>query len=87
MKQLVLLLKHLFDCSQRYSILANDSSDQKKAKYMNKNVVAEISHGRYKNDLLKNKSLRHSINRIQSRNHKIETYEIIKTKIQTKIML
>ena len=60
---------------------------RKKAKYVNKNVVAEISHGQYKNALLKNKSLRHSIDRIQSRNHKIETYEIIKTKILTKIML
>ena len=46
---------------------------------MNKKVIAEISHGEYKNDLFKIKSLRHSRNRIQSKNHKTETYEIKQT--------
>ena len=43
---------------------------------MNKNIVATISHNEYKNVSLNNKCLRHSMDRIQSKNHKIETYEI-----------
>ena len=48
----------------------------KKAKYMNRNAVATISHNEYKDVLLNNKCLRHSINRIQSNDHRIRTYEI-----------
>ena len=50
----------------------------KKAKGGNKNVVATISHNEYKDVLLKNNCLRHSINRIQSKDHRIGTYEINK---------
>ena len=56
-----------------YSYLVNYSSEHKKAKGVNKNVVATISHV-----LLNNKCLKHSMNRIQSKNHKIRTYEINK---------
>ena len=45
---------------------------------MNKNVVATISHNEYKDVLLNNKCLRHSMNRMQSKNHRIGTYEISK---------
>ena len=45
---------------------------------MNRNVVATISHNEYKGVLLNNKSLKHSINRIQSKNHRIGTHEINK---------
>ena len=55
-----------------------DNSEHKKAKSMNKNVVATICHNEYKHVLLKNKSLRHSVNRIRSKNHRIGTYEINK---------
>ena len=61
-----------------YSFLADDSSEHRKAKGVNKNVVATISHDEYKDFLLNNKCLRHSINRIQSKNHKTGTYEIDK---------
>ena len=37
-----------------------------------------ISHNEYKDVLLNKKCLRHSVNRIQSKDHKIETYEIDK---------
>ena len=45
---------------------------------MNKNVVATISHNEYKDVLLNNKCIRHSMNRIQSKDHRIGTYEINK---------
>ena len=61
-----------------YSILVDDSNEHKKAKGVNKNVVATISHNEYKDVLLNNKCLRHSINRIQTKNHRIETNEINK---------
>ena len=44
---------------------------------MKRNVVAAISHNEYKDVLLNNKCIRQSINRIQSENHRIETYELI----------
>ena len=36
-----------------------------------KHVVSKIRHNEYNNVLLNNKFLRHSTNRIQSKNHKI----------------
>ena len=44
---------------------------------MNKSVIAKITHSECKDVLLK-KYLRHSMNRIQSKNQKIGTYEINK---------
>ena len=43
---------------------------------MNRNVVATVSHNEYKDFLLNKKCLRHSINRIQRKDHRIRTYEI-----------
>ena len=42
-----------------------------------KNVVATISQNEYKDVLLNNKCKRHSMNRIQSKDHSIGTYDII----------
>ena len=53
-----------------YSFLV-DKNEHKKAKGLNKNVVATISHNEYEDVLLKNKCLRHSMNRIQSKDHSI----------------
>ena len=61
-----------------YSYLVDDNSEHKKAKGINKNVLATISHNEYKDFLLNKKCLRHSMNRIQSKDHKIGTYEINK---------
>ena len=61
-----------------YSYLVNDNSEHKKAKGVNRNIVATISHNEYEDALLNKKCLGHSMNRIQSRDHKIGTYEINK---------
>ena len=45
---------------------------------MNRNVVATISHNEYIDVLLNKKCLRHSMNRIQSKDHRTETYKINK---------
>ena len=45
---------------------------------MNRNVVATISHNEYIDVLLNKKCLRHSMNRIQSKDHSTETYKINK---------
>ena len=60
---------------QMYSYLVNDNSEDKKAKAVNKNVVAKISHSEYKDVLLNKNCLRHSMNRIESKDHRIGTYE------------
>ena len=61
-----------------YSFLVDDNSEHKKAKGVNKNVAAAISHNEYEDILLNNKCLRHSMNRIQSKDHRLGTYEINK---------
>ena len=58
-----------------YSFLVVDDS---KAKGVNENVVQTISHNKYKNFLLNKNCLRHLMNRIQSKNYRIGTYEINK---------
>ena len=50
----------------------------KTAKCVNKNVVEIISRSEDKDALLNKKCLRHSMNRIQSKDHRIGTYEITK---------
>ena len=63
--------------AKMYSFLVQNS-EQKKAKDVNKNVVATTGHNEYKDVLLNNKCIRHSINRIQSKDHRKGTYEISK---------
>ena len=46
-----------------YSFLVVNNSEHKKAIGVNRNVVATISHNEYKDVLLNNKCLRHSMNR------------------------
>ena len=47
-------------------------------KHITKHVVATISHNKYKSVLLNKKCLRHSINRIKSKDHRIVAYKINK---------
>ena len=61
-----------------YLFLVDNSSEHKKAKIVNKNVVATISHNKYKDALLSQKCLRHLMNRIQSNNHRIEFMKSLK---------
>ena len=48
-----------------YSFLIDDSSEHKKAKSVNKRVAATISHNEYRDVLLNDNCLRHSMNKIQ----------------------
>ena len=59
------------------SFLADDNSEHKKAKVVNRNVVT-IGNNEYKDVLLKNKCIRHWMNTIQAKDHRIATYEISK---------
>ena len=61
-----------------YSYLVDDNSEHEKAKGINQNVLATISHNEYKDLLLNKKCLRHSMNKIQSEDHRIGTHKINK---------
>ena len=43
---------------------------------MNKNVAEKVTRSEYEDILLNKKCLRHSMNRIQGKNHRIGGYEI-----------
>ena len=58
--------------AKTYSLLV-DNSEHKKAKGVNNNAVATIRHNEDKDVLLNNKYIRHSMNRIESKDHIIET--------------
>ena len=64
-----------------YSFLVDDYSECRNAKDVNKNVVVTIGHNEYKDVLLNNKCLRHSVNGIQRKDHRIGTYEISKNSL------
>ena len=59
-----------------YSSLVDNNEHKKKG--VNRNGIATISHNEYKDVLLNNKGIRHSMNRIQGKDHRIRTYEINK---------
>ena len=61
-----------------YPYMVDDNSETKKTMGVNKNVDATISHNEYKDVMLNKKCLRHSMNRIQSKDHRIGTFEINK---------
>ena len=56
--------------------MVDDNSEHKKEKCVNRNVVTTIVITNIKNVLLNKKCLRHMMNRIQSKEHTIGTYEI-----------
>ena len=56
-----------------YFFLVDDSSEHKKANGVNKNAVATISHNEYNDVFLNNKCFKHSMNIIQSKDHRIGT--------------
>ena len=70
-------MKNLLDWSQK-NLFLEDNSQYKKAKGVNRNNVATVSHNEYKDALWNNKCIRHSMNRIQSKDHRIGTYKINK---------
>ena len=48
---------------------------------VNRSVAATISHNEYKDVLSNNKCIRHSMNRIKSKDHQTGTYEISKVSL------
>ena len=56
--------------------MVDDNSEHKKEKCVNRNVVATIVITNIKNVLLNKKCLRHMMNRIQSKEPTIGTYEM-----------
>ena len=56
-----------------YPFSVDDNNEHEKAKSANKNVE-KIGHSEYKDVLLNQKCLRHSMNIIQSKNRRIGTY-------------
>ena len=67
-----------------YSFLVDDNSERKKGKATKKNVFATISHNECEDVLWNNKCIRHSMNRIQSKVHRMETHEINKISFSKK---
>ena len=61
---------------QMFLLLVDDSNKHNKAIDLDKNVAATITHNEYKDVLVNNKCLKHSMNRIQSKNHKTEYYDL-----------
>ena len=80
MKLLAFQLKKIVGLKPKmYSLLVENNDEHNKAKGVNRNVVGTISHNECKDVLLNNKYIIHSImNRIQSKDHRMETYEINK---------
>ena len=60
------------------NFLVDNSRKHGKATGANKNVIVTISHGEYKHVSLNKKCSRHSMNRIESKDRRIETYEFNK---------
>ena len=58
-----------------YACLVDDNSEHKKARNVNKKVAATIIHHEYNDVLLNKKRLRHLMNKIQNKDHKIGTHE------------
>ena len=74
-------IKEFVELKPKMCSLLVDNREHKKAKGVNRNAVATISHNEYKDVLLNNKCKRQSMNRIQSKEHKIGTNEINKVSL------
>ena len=67
----------MFDFSN--NLTKSKHCDVSKKLGLNKYVIPTISQNKCKDNLLKNKFMRNSMNRIQSEDYTIETFEINKT--------
>ena len=61
-----------------YSLVSADGEENKKAKGVNKYVVKNIRHKEFVDVLFNRGVVRHKMKRIQSKLHKIGTYEVCK---------
>ena len=67
--------------------LVDDNNEHKKAKGVNKNVVGKTTHYEYKDLLLNKRCTRHSMNRIQSKDHIIKMYEMYERFLDLALMM
>ena len=67
-----------------YSFLVDDNSEHKKAKGVNRRVFEKINDNEYKDALLNNICIRRSMNRIQSKDNRIKTFNKINKMKSTK---
>ena len=61
-----------------YSLIDADGEEIKKAKEVNKNVVNDIRQKEYNNVSLNKKLISHKIKEIQSKLHRLGTYDVCK---------
>ena len=61
-----------------YSLIAVDNEEVRKAKEVNKNVVKKIRHTEFIDFLFNKKIIRHKMKSIQSKLHRIGTYDVCK---------
>ena len=64
-----------------YSFLLDNNSEHKKARGRIKLFLKKLTHNQYKDALVNNKSTRNSMNRIQSKDHRIGTCAINKIQL------
>ena len=62
--------------SKMYSLIYVDNKENKKGKRVNKEAAKNRRHNKYINVLFNNKIVRDKMERIQSKLHKIGTYEV-----------
>ena len=67
--------------SKMYSLIDVDDEEVKKAKGLNKNVVKKVKHKEFVNVLFNEKVIRRNMKRIQSKLHKIGTYDVCKNSL------
>ena len=60
--------------TKKYLYLVDDNREYKKERDVNQNVVSTISHNEYDVVLLNKNYFRDAMNRIQSRDHRTESY-------------
>ena len=64
--------------SKIYSLIDVDNEENKKAKGVKRNVVKNIRHKEYIDVLFNKEMMRHKMKRIQSKLHRIGTYDVCK---------
>ena len=67
--------------SKMYSLIDIDGEENKKGTGVNSVVFKNIKHKEYLDFLLNSKIMRHKMKRIQSRLHKICTYDVCKSSL------
>ena len=64
--------------SKMYSLIAGNGGKVKRAKGVNKNVAKNMGHKEFVDALINKIVMRHDMKRIQSKLHRIRTYDVCK---------